>query len=103
MKPLTRNYEFEIKSKISEIEDLVLDWMEDMDLPDGTELNGDIHAQGGELYDTIMKYFKDTEKAVDDGMYCMECGALLTQKHTIWNFNHECYCPKCAAMKMIPF
>lgn len=103
MKTEVRNYENDIRAKVGEIEDLLLDWMEEMDLPEGTELDWEIHFQGEKYLDSIQKYMTDIRKAVDDGTYCIECGALITEYDTVWNFDHECYCKKCAARKMIPF
>lgn len=98
-----RNVENEVRRKLMEIDDLILDWMEDMDMPDGTAISSEVHDARRNYEDTISQFMTGLLKAVDDGMYCMECGALLTENHTVWNLNHECYCTRCATMKMIPF
>lgn len=98
-----RNTEREIEKKLSEIDDLIFDWMTEMDMPEGTTISGDVHFARGQYLDAIKKNMTDLLKAVDDGMYCMDCGALITEYNTIWNHDHECYCKTCAIKHMIPF
>lgn len=97
-----RNTEQAIQKKLNEIDDLILDWMEAMDLPGGTTISGDVHYARGKYLDAIKQNMTDLLEAVDDGMYCAECGKLITEDDTVWH-DHECFCKLCATRKMIPF
>lgn len=98
-----RKCEQDIRRKLTEIDDIIFDWMEQMDMPDGTTLSSDVHEARGRYEDTLMKFMTNMLKAIDDGLYCSECGRLITEDEVVWNHDHECFCKRCATMKMIPY
>lgn len=98
-----RKVEDDIRRKLTEIDDIILDWMADMEMPEGTPIGSDINYARGEYMDAITKYMNGLLKAMAEGRYCMECGALIPEDDTVWNHDHECYCKRCATRKMIPF
>ena len=69
MATITDNYKERIKHHLDEIEDLIFDWMSEMDMPDGMTID-DVHYECGDLMDTISAFFKEAEEKCNvDGPY----------------------------------
>ena len=98
-----RKAEHEIQKKLTEIDDILFDWMEQMDIPDGVMLTSDVYDARTKYADTLSKYMKGVLEALNDSLYCAECGKLLLEDDLVWNHDHECYCKRCARRKHIPF
>lgn len=62
MRTMTDNYKERIKHHLDEVEDLVLDWLGEMDM-NGMTID-DVHYECSDLMDTISAFFKEAEEKV---------------------------------------
>lgn len=92
----------DIRSKLTEIDYLVLDWMADMDMPEGTAISGDVYYAKDKYLDAIVANVNGLLKAISDGTYCADCGKPLLEDDMVWH-DHECFCKMCAIRKHIDF
>lgn len=92
-----------IMQKLTAIDDILFDWMEEMDAPEGVTLSGALYDARNKYADAIHQYMNDLEEAIEAEIYCMDCGKLLLPDDTVWTHDSECFCKRCAVRKMIPF